>query len=429
MINVSLLLYRLKENTLFKDSFWALLGSAMGKGLSLIAGVVIARLLGSELYGEYGTIKNTLLMIAIFSSLGLGYSATKFIAESRTANDNKRISDTHKIATVITLLSSSIIALLLIFASNKVALWLESPHLSSTLRLSSIAVIFNALNTTQIGELSGFGAYKELARNNTIAGVFTFCLSVLFTYLYDFNGAILALNLSLIFNAILNTITIKKCIGFKSDSGKIDRLYVKNVLRYSIPIALQECLYSITYWLNILILVKFSNYTEIGILTAANQWMSVILFIPGALRNVALTHLSASNNDKIRNKSILQRLFVVNFVSTFIPFLIILFLSGWLTVLYGDSFDGIRPVLNVCVFTAVISSLSNVLTQEFMAYSQNWFLFISRLIRDIGILTSIYVALLYFDHGALISAVAGLIWQLFYLGILLVFSRTRNRVI
>jgi O-antigen/teichoic acid export membrane protein len=164
-------------------------------------------------------------------------------------------------------------------------------------------------------------------------------------------------------------------------------------------------------------------------LTAANQWMSVILFIPGALRNVALTHLSASNNDKIRNKSILQRLFVVNFVSTFIPFLIILFLSGWLTVLYGDSFDGIRPVLNVCVFTAVISSLSNVLTQEFMAYSQNWFLFISRLIRDIGILTSIYVALLYFDHGALISAVVGLIWQLFYLGILLVFSRTRNRVI
>ena len=80
MSRVNEIISRLKQSRLFADSFWALVGSAAGKGLSLIAGIAVARFLGSELYGEYGTIKNTLLMIAIFSSMGLGYSATKFIA-------------------------------------------------------------------------------------------------------------------------------------------------------------------------------------------------------------------------------------------------------------------------------------------------------------------------------------------------------------
>lgn len=42
---------------------------------------MIARFLGKELYGEYGTIKTTLTYIAIVSTFGFGYTATKYIAE------------------------------------------------------------------------------------------------------------------------------------------------------------------------------------------------------------------------------------------------------------------------------------------------------------------------------------------------------------
>ena len=69
-IKLSLLFIQLKRSSLFKDSFWALLGSVIGKGLSLIAGIAVARFLGKELYGEYGTIKTTLTYIAIVSTFG-----------------------------------------------------------------------------------------------------------------------------------------------------------------------------------------------------------------------------------------------------------------------------------------------------------------------------------------------------------------------
>lgn len=416
---------RLRESQLFNDSLWALLGSAIGKGLALLAGIVVARLLGSEAYGEYGSIKNTLLMIAIFSSMGLGYSATKFIAENLSANNLQRIIQTHRIATRITLVVSGVISILVLVASNIIAIWLEAPHLSPALRISAIAVIFNALNTTQTGELAGFGAYRKLAINNTWTGIFTFISSLILTYYNGFYGAIVALTISLIFNAILNQRTIRSYLKQITTPCNIDRVYSKEIIKFSLPIALQESLYAITNWLSIYILIKFANYTELGLYSAAIQWMAVVLFIPGALRNVALSHFSASTHDQKRNHSILRKLMLVNFVSTAIPFLVILIISGWVESWYGSTFTGLQTVLNVCVFTAIISSLTNVLTQEFISQGKNWFLFYSRLLRDIGSLIAAYVMIVNVGYGALSLTICVFVFQTIYLVLLHLYYKSR----
>ena len=411
------ILARVKQSRLFADSFWALCGSVLGKGMSLLAGIVVARFLGSELYGEYGTIKNTLLMIAIFSSLGLGYSATKFIAESVAAENAKRILDTHRIALVATFAMSFVIAMLLVLGAGHVASWLDAPHLATTLRLSAIAVIFNAVNTTQTGELAGFGAYKALAKNNTYTGIFTLLASIVLAYFFGFNGAVIALILSLLFNAILNQVSLRTHIKSYniSTAMSVEPAYVREVISYSLPIALQESLYSVTHWVNLFIIIKLAGYTELGISSAASQWMAVVLFVPGALRNVALSHLSATNNNREGNRTILRRLVGVNFLATFIPFILILICSHFIESWYGSSFNGLQRVLNVCVFTAVVNSVTNVLTQEFMAHSRNWFLFFSRLLRDVGILVTMYWAISYWGNGALTAAVVTLLFQIIYL--------------
>ena len=410
---------KLKESRLFTDSLWALFGSAVGKGLSLLAGIVVARLLGSEAYGEYGTIRNTLLMIAIFSTMGLGYTATKFIAENKQKEDNKRIIDIHRIAITTTYIMSGFIALLIFASAKQVGIWIEAPHLYSTLRLSAIAIIFNAINTTQTGELAGFGAYKELAKNNTIAGIATFILSIILTYLYTLDGAIIALIASLLFNAFLNRLSISRYLSIRSSNSKIESGYIKEIIKFSIPIALQESLYSITNWLGIFILIKLAGYTELGLYSAATQWMSVILFIPGALRNVALSHFAAANNNGEQTHSILKKLMFVNFISTFIPFIIVSILSGWIESLYGESFDGLRPILIVALLTAIISSLTNVITQEFVSQGRNWFLFWSRLTRDCGTLIIAYITINNISHGALALTLSLCILQTIYLVILL----------
>ena len=410
-------LSRLLNNNLLRDSFWALLGNFLGKGLVLIAGIVVARFLGNESYGEYGMIRNNLTMIAIFSSLGLGYTATKFIAEGKIHNP-EQIYQTHKVVTHITCFFSSFIAFVVFIFAEPIASWLEANELCYLLRLSAIAIVFNAINATQIGELAGLSAYKDIARNNVVAGFVTFLISVISTYLYNIDGAVFALVISLFANCLLNRLSLSKylkCI-------KIIRAQIsdyKKIISFSLPIALQESTYSVTHWLNTIILIKLAGYGELGIYSVATQWMAVMLFIPGALRNVALSHLSSNNDDVQKNKKMLMQLIFVNVLGTVIPFLIIALLSEWICSWYGSSYYGLQRVLNICMFTTIINSLTNVFTQNLISLNQNWFVTITQWVRDLSILLCAYLFIPLLENGALVMAVITLISQSVYLCLLL----------
>ena len=86
MISIFNLKNRAIKSRLINDSFWVLLGNGVGKGLALAAGIVVARFLGKEIYGEYGMIRNTLVSIAVFSTFGLGFTATKYVSENKKDN-------------------------------------------------------------------------------------------------------------------------------------------------------------------------------------------------------------------------------------------------------------------------------------------------------------------------------------------------------
>lgn len=414
------LISKIKSSPLFQDSFWALFGSALGKGLSLIAGIAIARFLGKEAYGEYGIIKNTLLMIAIFSSFGLGYTATKFVAENK--QDNAKTYLIHKISSRITFVTSTIIAFLVFVFAENITIWIDAPDLNSILRWSAVAIIFNAVNTTQTGELSGFNAYRQIAWNNLWVGIFVFVASIVLTYFWNLEGAVIALACSYVLNCVLNRITLNKYLKEHKVSHTEDSKCLRNeIIKFSLPVALQESLYSITHWLNVVVLIKLSGYGQLGLSSAANQWSAVMLFIPGALRNVALSHLSQTNKDHKENNIILKRLLTINIFSTFIPFVIISLLSKWICSWYGSDFTGLQAVLSIGAFTAVVNSMSNVFTQEFMAMSKNWYLFLSRFLRDCCILLTLYIVLShkYQDYGALVGAIVTLCYQSIYLLLLL----------
>ena len=415
--------FRLRNSSLFKDSFWALLGSALGKGLALIAGIAVARFLGNEVYGEYGMIRNNLTMIAVFSSLGLGYTSTKFIAESKD-KDHEKVNIVHKIVSNITLVTSLLIMLVVLIFASPISLWLEADGLDKLLRLSSVAIVFNAINSTQIGELSGFNAYKKIAKNNTWTGIITFITSIVLTYYYNIVGAVIALIISLLFNCTLNHLTLKQYLKKTTLKYHIDSLLqYKEIIRFSLPVALQESTYSITSWIGTVIMIKYAGYGELGIYAVATQWLAVMLFVPGSLRNVALSHLSETNDCIEANKHILKQMSFVNFMATFVPFLIICIFSSWICRWYGTSYEGLQFVLNICIFSSIINALLNALTQNLVALNQNWFLFCSRFVKDILALITCVIIIQNGCRGALAFALSNLLFSTLYLIILVLKQR------
>ena len=74
---------------MFTHSFWILLGNVISKFVLLIATILMARYLGKEEYGQFGIIKSTILMFAVFAGMELGMTATKYISQYKSTDKQK----------------------------------------------------------------------------------------------------------------------------------------------------------------------------------------------------------------------------------------------------------------------------------------------------------------------------------------------------
>src|SRR5690349_3358073 len=82
---LEVLLERIRSSPLLSrlatGTAWSVGGTLVSRVFSLIATIVIARLLGKEDYGAYGIVQSTFGMFGLFAGLGIGSTAAKYVAE------------------------------------------------------------------------------------------------------------------------------------------------------------------------------------------------------------------------------------------------------------------------------------------------------------------------------------------------------------
>lgn len=317
-------------------------------------------------------------------------------------------------------------ALVLLVFAEPIAVFMEVSELSSLLRLSSVAVVFNAINSAQIGMMSGFKAFKQISNNNIITGVFNFIVGIALTYFYGLEGAIISLTISYIFNCILNWFTLNNIKKSYSSSDKDDsRIIIKDMVDFSLPIALQEGLQALSQWATIAVLVKLSSYAELGIYSATGQWTAIVSFIPSVLKNVTLSYLSGDNNVHDRTVKIML---VVNGITSLAIFLIILLFSGIISGWYGDSFEGLSPVLNLMILSCLFGSMGSVYIQELISRSKNWTAFFVTFIKScLIILIGVLLIKALRQTGAYAFAMSSVIANILYLSSLFFIYRKATR--
>lgn len=412
------------RSPLLEDSFWALIGSFVGKGLSMLAGILVAKFLGKESYGEYGLLQSTLLTIGIFSTFGLGYTATRFVAMMR----DQATDELNKLCRTllgITLVSGSVITILVFSLAPSLAELIKAPHLTLAIRICSIIVLLNALTLTQVGILSGRNRYKTIARNNLYSGIVVFLFSTILTYRYQFDGAMTALLIMQLFNCLINAVSIGNI--FRRENTTIAKVIgYKEIINFSLPVALQESLVFLCSWISSLVLIYLAGYGEVGLFSAATQWSVIILFIPGVLRNVTLSHLSGSKDEKEQMK-VMRLMLLVNFCSTFLPFLFIVLFRNYIEDFYGASYQGLAMVMLVLNASTIPNSMSNVYVQEFMALNKNWKVLFCRLTKDVLAILGTYYLITSFDFsGAISAAICATVTAILYLALLVLLFKRVN---
>ena len=411
------LINKIKESRFFRDSSWAVIGSGVSKAAAMVVGIIIARLLGVEAFGEYGMVKSTLFYIAVFSTFGLGSTSTRYMARC-PQDDYQSIVNIIRNSIFITLITSGVMTVLLFIFAGMIT---SEPHLIQILRYTALIVVFNAINTTQIGLLSGLKLFKAIAINNALSGIATFILGPLLTYTMGLNGAVLSLFVATMLQCILNYLALHKhlkSISYKAceQPKSSDEATMGSLFRFSLPIALQECVYASASWIRVMMVTSLAGYSQLGLYTATNQCHLIIIFIPGVLRSVILSHLSSSVGDAKRHNQTLTTMLKTNLICTLIPAAGVALLSPVIESIYGESFVGLVPVLIVTAIVSIFESISDIYVQEFITHGKNWIVFGGYVIRNYGSLIIALPLLLKFGtgHGAFMAYSAIMVTQIIY---------------
>ena len=379
---------RLKTSKLFKDSFWAMFGNGLGNCFLLVAGIIIARVLGKDLYGEYGMVKTTMFHIGYFATLGLGFTSTKFIADA-VQQAKGYLRSTIKVTLLTTLLFSLVLCLLLFIFSRSIANWIEEPSVAPAFKALGIIIVFRALSVTSIGILAGFKDFKQTGINSIISGLVLLVSAFPLASLWGLNGAFLALAMSQGINALFNLFFVVKRYGSVEGEEKIG----KDIFLFTFPVSIQELSYMISTWGGTMVLTKYASLGEVGLWSAASQWNAIILFIPSLLANVVLSYLSGLSSQRESHDRMLKKMLGINFTCSFLPFIIVFVLADFISSFYGATFVDLKPILRVLILSTIFVCLSNVYQSNLLSEGKNWLLLFARVIRDALLLSLLWVVL------------------------------------
>ena len=380
---------------LAKSTFWSLIGSVIGRVVGIPSAVILARLLGRHDYGELGMIYSSIELFGIFGGFGLGLTATKHVAEFKR-RDPERAGRILALSNVTAYLTGGIFSLALyIFAAKLAAGPLAAPHLTIPLQISALVLFFTCVDGAQTGALAGFEAFDHLARLQLVKGLLNFPFLLGGLYLDGLSGVLWGLALSRLVGLVLNRIYLnreaRKAGVPLTLAGYTRELPI--LWRFSVPALFGGAMVAPVNWFCSTLLVReHDGYREMGAYNAANQWFTMVLFIPTALATGIVPILSDSLGEKDfkRSAKVLNMMLRLNTILILPCVVIMSLLARYVMFIYGREYRDAWPTLVVLLITSGIYAVLTPVGEVIAASGQMWLGFAMNLAWAIVLTVSTY---------------------------------------
>jgi O-antigen/teichoic acid export membrane protein len=393
-----------------RGAFWSIGGALISRGLMLVASILVARILGLEVFGEYGIIRTTVNMFLVFAGFGLGLTATKYVAEFRDT-DPARSGRIMAISGLFAAFTGALVAVgLFVFAPWVAANTINAPHLVVELRIGALILFLNALNGAQTGALAGLEAFKAIAKVNLWVGLASFPLLVGGAYLGGLRGVVLALGANILINWLLNHLALRR----ESTRYKVPFSYKGCFIewpilwRFSLPAALAGVMVSPVLWVcNAMLVNQPGGYGQMGLFNAASQWHLAILVVPGVLSQIVLPLLSNLNgeNKQAMYRKVLKYNALINGGIALAVAIPIALLSPVIMRSYGTGFEEGALVLVLLSMSSVLMAVNAVIGQSLASKNKMWIGLLFNVLWGVIILFSSLIAIRQ-GYGAIGLAVA-----------------------
>ncbi len=335
------------------------LGDVFGKGVNFVSQIVIARLLGVELFGLYALGLVMLNVGQTLSAMGLAQGATRFVAIFHGEGNRESIKGTIIQTLTLPFLAGCVVGAALFCGADRLAVLFGNAELASVLRVVAFGIPFLATMMVAVAITRGFKKMQYFVYvKNVLHPVANLILVVLLYWLgFRLLGALTAWIVPAALGVGLTLYFIRKEFP---EFSRVHATYpIRDLLRFSGPLVLVGFLQMVFFRTDVLMLGYFRTSTEVGIYNAVSQVMIALVMILMAFGSI-FSPLVADLCSKNRFGE-LNRLFKI--VSKWIVlmtlpiFIIIVLSSQELLNVFGSSFiagKGALIILSVFFFLSII---------------------------------------------------------------------------
>jgi O-antigen/teichoic acid export membrane protein len=386
---------------LARGMFWSTAGAVGWRSLSLLASIIMARVLGKSVFGELGIVQSTTNLFMTFAELGIALTGTKYVAEFRK-KDPARAGRIIAMTTVVAVVSGTVVGSIMVATSSWSARLMAAPHLQSIIAVSSLALFLIVVNESQNGVLNGFEAFRRRSTIQILSGIASFPISVLGVIYFGLVGAVYGLIVSQVVVFLLNYQAIRQETSSAGVSirWREARKELGILTSFSLPTLFAGAVYVPSMWLANAILVRTpGGFAEMGLFNAADRWRTLILFLPSLLGGVTLPMLASLRGEAAVQKyhhllwtniklSVLASSAIAAPIALFAP---------WIMASFGPGFrDGTWVLVTLCT-TAVVFAPYWIVGQSLVSRGHVWTMFLFNLGWAVTLLASEWLLR---GHGA-----------------------------
>lgn len=355
---------------------WSAFGSIISKGLIFIAWIAVARILGAEKYGEFGLIRNTVLMFTVFAGFGLNSTAVKYVAQYSEC----RIK-TYKLIKLILYTSTFmgfIFFVIVFFFSEYIARrTVNAPWIEDDIKIASFMLLTFSLNSAQLGVLAGLKKFKEIAKIEIYNAIISLPLFALLTYFLEVKGAVIGYLLYSVLLCLFSRFIINKNIGIQNINIR-DIFSERGILlKFSLPAMLAGACVLPIKWYSEVILINNSGFREMGLFSAVLLVTLVVQCVANTMNAPLLSYLSSDKGRKYDNIN----LYITWFVGLIICIPLIM-LYEIPECIFGKDYSGVRfeKTLIIVLLYTIITMYKQGLSRIFQVHEMQWVGLLSNLI-------------------------------------------------
>jgi O-antigen/teichoic acid export membrane protein len=362
---------------LARGSLWSLFGSASARILVLVAMILVARVLGQVSFGELGLIQSTLGMAGLMAGVGLGETATRFVAKYATS-DPLRAGRVIALVTSVSIGTVLLATVVLISVSGVIAgAMLHAPQLQSALVWGSLLMAATAFRGIQGGVFAGLEKFDALAKLNILDGVVSLIAMVFLARLMGVEGAVLGLALGAIMVWLVGRTLLMKELSSRGIVVRYGGCGAdwRILTGYSLPSLLAGLVATPVLWFAMTLVARSGQgFAGLGLYNAAYQWHGPMMFIPMILMSVTIPVLVQEweADRKERFRAVTLWMCGLMLALSLPPAVVASFLSPWIMGLYGPGFRGGWTVLVLLLAAAPLHALAKIASGALLGMNRAW---------------------------------------------------------